>query len=140
MAEEAARVAAALADGGTEEREAVYAAWSDPDQRKVWSGCQGSTCTSFTHDFQVGGSYRQVLEVPNCGEIVMIGAYTAIDEPGELAYSMNWEAKEGMPQTPDSNVRVTFAEKDGGTELCLVHTGLADEQSCDSAYFTGGWA
>ena len=110
-------------------REVVYDAWADADKRKAWSGCQGSTCVSYTHEFRAGGSYRQVLEIPNCGEVVMVGSYTAIEKPGEIAYTMSCEPGEGMPATPESNVLVKFIDHGDSTELRLTHTGLPDDES-----------
>ena len=110
-------------------REQVFAAWADPEQRKAWSGCNGSTCISYTHDFETGGDYRQVLEIPDCGQVVIVGTFTKIEEPAVIAYSMNCE---GMDDTPDSHVELTFTEEGGKTQLHLRHTDLVDAEACEA--------
>ncbi len=87
---------------------------------------------------RVGGTYRHVLQVEGCGEVVMVGTYTEIDPPNKLAYTQSCEATPGMPPMPESTVSVEFTERNGETEVCLVHSGLANQEMRDNV--GSGWS
>ncbi|HWB01952.1 MAG TPA: SRPBCC domain-containing protein [Verrucomicrobiales bacterium] len=109
-------------------REAVFAAWADPEKAGAWMGCPGSSSVSCTMDFRAGGGYRQVLEVPGCGQVVMVGRYKEIEVPKRISYALNCEPCEGMEPAPDTHVTVEFIERGDQTEVRLEHTGLASDE------------
>jgi uncharacterized protein YndB with AHSA1/START domain len=109
-------------------RDIVFAAWTDPEKASAWMGCPGSSSVSCTIDFRVGGRFRHVLQVPDCGQIVMVGTYSEIEVPRRISYTINCEPGEGMPAAPETNISVEFLERGDQTEVRLVHSGLASSE------------
>ncbi len=109
--------------------ERVFDAWANADRRRQWSGCEGSECKSFTHEFRAGGRYRQILEIPNCGEIVMVGEYQSITSLEEIAYTMSCEPHEGLPPAPESLINVKFERHSERTVVVLVHSRLSGDEA-----------
>jgi uncharacterized protein YndB with AHSA1/START domain len=75
-------------------------------------------------ELRVGGRYRFVFHFPE-GPRPVIGEYRRIDRPRVLAFTWTWE-----PPDPhagiDTLVTIQLAERDGGTELSLVHERFPD--------------
>jgi uncharacterized protein YndB with AHSA1/START domain len=107
---------------------AVYAAWTDPGQMKLWMAPNDAFKeTEVTMDVRVGGHYRIVMHAPD-GEMHRVGGvYREIIPNKKLVYTWAWES------TPEreSLVTVEFTPSGQGTEMILTHQRFADTQARD---------
>ena len=121
-------------------REAVFAAWTNPEVlSRWWASEPGWRSPSAEVDLRVGGRYRLSMGEPDGGPVhTVTGEYTEVRPPERLAYTWTWE---GDPPEMDGSagtlVTVEFAEDDGRTTVTVVHTGFATEQARD--LHEGGW-
>jgi glutathione S-transferase len=84
------------------------------------------TLTVTDLDVRVGGKYRFVYRFPGDRVSVVVGEYRAVARPHQLDFTWTWEAPDPYAGL-ETIVSVTFREKDGGTELALMHTGFPTE-------------
>lgn len=102
-------------------RQAVWDAWTKPEQMKQWScpmpgGLQGASV-----DLRVGGAFELRMAVDG-EKHTAFGTYREIDEPNRLVYTWDW--REDSHAMGDTIVTVEFREVAGGTEVVLVHEGF----------------
>ncbi len=113
---------------------AVYAAWTDPAQLKIWwRPHAGFGEPEVSLDLRVGGRYRIVMHAPD-GQIHRVGGVYRDVQPGrKLVFTWAWES------TPDRESLVTleFKAAGPGTELLLTHHRFADTASRDR--HQNGW-
>jgi uncharacterized protein YndB with AHSA1/START domain len=109
----------------TAPREQVFAAWTDPDVlKRWWKGAPDFETPLAEVDPRAGGAYRLKMTTP-AGEVHSVhGEYTEVRPPERLAFTWAWEGLPGVSQ-----VVVDFIEDGGGTEVVIVHTGLAEAES-----------
>jgi uncharacterized protein YndB with AHSA1/START domain len=113
--------------------ERLFDAWTRPEQLVQWWGPPGAHCPHAEVDLRVGGSYRIGNQFGD-GEVIWIsGQFEAIERPLELVYTWRIEPAADRPE----RVTVRFNERDGETEVVLVHERIADQASRDQ--HTQGW-
>ena len=104
-------------------REAVFAAWTEPELLKRWWGPGPVTCPEAHVDLREGGAYRLANREPD-GKIVWIsGTFERVRAPEELVYT--WRV--GEADDEPTLVRVKFLPHAEGTELLLTHERFAVE-------------
>lgn len=113
-------------------REAVWAAWTQPDQVKKWSCPVPDGVRRYESDLKVGGAFTLAMEVEGKAHTAF-GTYREIDPPHRIAYTWDWK-ESPMGETL---VTVEFAEKDGETVVTLTHEGFPDGEIKDS--HVQGW-
>jgi uncharacterized protein YndB with AHSA1/START domain len=118
-------------------RSLVFKAWTDPKHLEHWQGApQGYTVTVQESDIRPGGSFRIRMRSPEGVEQGLQGVYREIVEPERIVFTHAWLDADGKPGK-ETLVTVTFAERDGKTELTLRQTGFASIESRDGHY--QGW-
>lgn len=96
-------------------RDLVYRTWTDPDHLPKWWGPKGFAITVQEIDVRPGGVWRYVMHGPDGTDYDNLITYVEIDEPERIVYS------HGDAAEPEQfRVTVTFAERDGGTELTMT--------------------
>ena len=101
---------------------ALFEAWLDPEQLGVWMCPFDGTHSVATIDARVGGKYKIDMHTPR-GVVEHQGEYVVIEPNSKLVFTWN------SPHTGgDSLVTVTFARKNGATELVLVHEKLPSDK------------
>jgi len=108
-------------------REAVWRAWTDPDQLAAWWGPAGmhSPRELIEMDVRPGGVFRVVMVQSATGaEFPSDMRFTKVDEPGLLEYE--WDGQRGIGGGKST---VTFRDLgDGRTEMTNHYAGyLTDE-------------
>jgi uncharacterized protein YndB with AHSA1/START domain len=117
-------------------RDRVYAAWTDPAQMKQWWGPEGVRTRSFTADARIGGKYRWDLCNLEGEEMTVHGEYRELIPGKKIVFTWKWDDDEAWRNT-SSVVTVELSDRDGGTELRLIHEKLPSEESRDR--HTEGW-
>jgi uncharacterized protein YndB with AHSA1/START domain len=112
----------------------VFAAWTTPEELKLWAGPGRMECPVTEVDLRVGGRFRIHMRSPEGTEFRVVGTYREIDPPRRLVYT--WTA-ETDPTVVDTVVTVEFLDRGGKTEVVLRHEGLPDQGSRDR--HEAGW-
>jgi uncharacterized protein YndB with AHSA1/START domain len=106
----------------------VFAFLTDPDKIVSWMGSEAQTET------HPGGLF--LLKGIN-SRAVARGAFREVVPVHRLAYSFGWDGSEEVP--PGSGlIEIDLIDQDGGTLLCMTHSGLPNKAQCDA--HAKGWA
>lgn len=115
-------------------RQKVFEAWTNPDLLRRWMGPAEVTVTSAEVTPKVGGGYRIEMFKPEAGtRWIASGAFREIVPGEKLVMTWGWD----RPDRYETLLTVLFAEKDGGTELTLLHERFATEE--DLGGHEHGW-
>lgn len=117
-------------------REAVWQAWTEPNQIEQWWGPRGFTTRIDEMDFEVGGSFKYTMldgeenEYPSVGvyqEIVKPKRIVATDEFGDFDQNEQ-AAPEGLPTGMITTT--AFEESDGKTNvtISIMHQSAEDRK------------
>ena len=111
-------------------RDRVYAAWTDPAQLKRWFGPEKVQTRELIADARVGGKFRWDLINSEGEEMTCRGEYRELQPNKKIVFSWQWEDDEDW-ENHISIVTVELSDREGGTELRLIHENLPNEQSRD---------
>jgi uncharacterized protein YndB with AHSA1/START domain len=117
-------------------RDRVYAAWTDPAQLKQWFGPENVQTRGLVADACVGGEFRWDLVNPEGEEMTMRGEFRELQPGKKVVFTWQWQDDE-VWENHISLVTVELSDRDGGTELRLIHEQLPNEQSREG--HNGGW-
>ena len=117
-------------------RDRVYAAWTDPAQLKEWFGPENVRMRNFVADARVAGKYRWDLINQEGEDMTIFGEYRELVPGKKIVFTWKWDDDEAWKNT-NSVVTVELSDRDGGTELRLIHDKLPSEESRDR--HTEGW-
>jgi uncharacterized protein YndB with AHSA1/START domain len=116
-------------------RDALWRAWTDPEELAAWWGPKGLSVpvSSVDLDVRPGGAFRLTMVVDATGvEFPTEMRYREVDPPERLVYE--WDAQRGLGS---GTVTVTFEDLGERTEVTTHFAGFATDE-----IFTGseiGW-
>jgi glutathione S-transferase len=113
----------------------VFAAFTEKPAIQGWYGPEGHTVPHCDVDARVGGKYRFEFHSPAGSVHVVSGEFREVKASEKLVFTWGW--LNGAGRGPETLVTVTFAEKDGGTDLTMVHSNFATIEARDA--HTHGW-
>jgi uncharacterized protein YndB with AHSA1/START domain len=98
--------------------QAVWNAWTDPEQVAQWWGPRGFTLTTHSKDLKPGGSWHYTMHGPDGVDYPNKTHYLEVDECSKLVYDHG--ANDDRP--PLFRVTVRFAEVNGKTrmDMCMA--------------------
>jgi len=117
-------------------RDRVYAAWTDPAQLKQWFGPENVQTRDLVADARVGGEFRWDIIDPDGDKMTVNGEFRELQPNRKIVFTWQWQDDETW-EDHFSIVTVELSDRDGGTELRLIHEKLPSEQSRDG--HNGGW-
>jgi uncharacterized protein YndB with AHSA1/START domain len=117
-------------------RDRVYAAWTDPAQLRQWFGPENVQTHDLIADARVGGKFRWDLTNSEGEKMTCRGEYRELQPGKKIVFTWQWEDDEDW-QNHVSIVTVELYDRDGDTELRLIHEHLPNEESRDG--HTRGW-
>ncbi|MDP6603568.1 MAG: SRPBCC domain-containing protein [Rhodospirillales bacterium] len=110
-------------------REAVFDAFTKPDELAKWWGPKGMTTPVAEIDLRVGGAYRFDMAEPGGNIHRLTGVFREVQRPQKLVYTWIWE--QGDMAGVESLVTIDFADLGAATELTLTHELLPSERACE---------
>ena len=113
----------------------VFDAWTKPEQLAKWSAPEGMTIEAEV-DLKVGGAYRLRMIGSEGDTFNAVGTYREIDRPNRLSYTWKWE-EEGNDHY-DTVITVEFHDRDGATEVVMVHDLFPDAEIAEK--HNEGWS
>lgn len=117
-------------------RSLVFSVWTRPEHLARWWGPKDFTLPFCEADFRVGGAYRFCMRSPAGTDHWVSGVYREIVEPERIVFTWEREDAEGQGGS-GSVVTVTFADRDGRTELTLRQAVFKSAKARDE--HQGGW-
>lgn len=118
-------------------REDVFDAWTTPEVLKRWWAAGPDWDTPAAEvDLREGGRYRLSMRDPESDEThTVVGEYREVRRPERLVFTWAWEGE--SPEPSETLVTVEFNDRDGSTDLVLVHEGFSSTES--SGAHEQGW-
>lgn len=116
-------------------REAVFDAFTRPEQIRAWMCPRGFSVAACEADARVGGGFRITMRARDRDEFTAAGVYREVERPSRLVYTWQWQG-EGMPNM-ETLISVAFRSVPEGTEVTMHHSGFPDAAMRDS--HLGGW-
>jgi uncharacterized protein YndB with AHSA1/START domain len=118
-------------------RERVFRAWTNPEALRCWFGASPAYTTPVSEvDLRVGGRFRIGMQGPdNPQPHVAGGEYRVVDPPARLVFTWRWETPD--PDEPTMLVSLDFHDRQGKTELVLVHERFISDDQRDQ--HATGW-
>jgi uncharacterized protein YndB with AHSA1/START domain len=117
-------------------RDHVYAAWTDATQLREWFGPENVQTREIVADARKGGEFRWDLINPEGEEMTIRGEYRELQPGKKIVFTWQWEDDEDW-ENHISIVTVELTDREGGTELRLIHEQLPSEESRDG--HNRGW-
>jgi uncharacterized protein YndB with AHSA1/START domain len=128
-------------------RQAVWDAWTNPEQYKKWWGPTGYTCPVATLDVNIGGRYHSAMQSPegqlfwSAGtyiELVVFERIVCTDSFSDTEGNILNASELGFPGVWPTEllVTITFQDDSGKTKMTVRHEGLPEEMQQQCAV---GW-
>jgi uncharacterized protein YndB with AHSA1/START domain len=115
--------------------EAVFRAWTEPDEFRSWWRPSPYETVSVEIDARVGGPYRVAMRHPDGREQHLFGTFLEVEQSRRL--SLTWRL-EGTDQDDgyEAILTVEFRACADGTEMRLFHDRLP---AASAAMYSAGW-
>lgn len=107
----------------------LFEAWTRPEHLRSWWGPKSVRCSDAEVDLRVGGRYRIVNDLRDGTQIVIGGAFTAVEAPRRLVYT--WTVTPGNDEPELVTVRFVPID-DAITEVVVTHERIASPRLRDS--------
>ncbi|BCW88704.1 hypothetical protein sos41_18460 [Alphaproteobacteria bacterium SO-S41] len=117
-------------------RTLVYKAWTDKEMALRWSGPRDYPLVESDHDVRPGGAWRGCLRGADGVDLWQGGTYREVVPNEKLVFTFGWDTDKGTSQG-EMLVTITFADKDGGTEMVFLQQGFVETKDRDG--HRGGW-
>ena len=108
-------------------RDAVFAAWTEPEHLLKWWGPRGVSLAAAEIDLRVGGRYRLANRYQDGSVLWITGVFEVIDRPRRITYT--WAHEPVDDTTEHTRVTVRFDDRSQGTEVIVVHQGFRSARS-----------
>jgi uncharacterized protein YndB with AHSA1/START domain len=120
--------------------EAVFDAFADRTSQGVLHGAeqQGWNVEVIESDVRVGGRSIVRMGPKERDPDTETRVYSVVDRPHRLELRYSMELAEESGRRVDTDVTVTFEERDGGTHFTMVEAGFELEEDRDG--FREGWS
>jgi uncharacterized protein YndB with AHSA1/START domain len=119
--------------------EVVFDAFVDPATQAELHGSDQPDWTVHRaeSDVRVGGTSVFVMGAEGQEPDTETRVFTVIDRPHRLVFRHSMQVAEWGGRTVDTEMTITFEDRDGKTLLTMVQTGFEREEDRDD--FLGGW-
>lgn len=129
-------------------REAVFQAWTDPEQLKHWYAPDGCTIEFKTIDIMTGGNFHSCVHDPVHGECWVKGTYLEVLPNQKLAFTMVMSDEAGnsarsvsagkSEDWPEEQITTILFESIGKQTKVSIHQTVPEEVAKKTgAYY--GW-
>lgn len=107
-------------------KEALYSAWTQPEQLKQWWKPMGNTLTDVVNDIKEGGEVKYVFADK---QLTIDGKYEKVQGNDLLEYTWNWHVtSEPIPAAP-YKLSVRFEGDENNSTISITQTGFKNDES-----------
>ena len=116
----------------------VFDTFVDPDTQEELHGSdqEGWTVHRSETDISVGGTSTIVMGPDGKEPDTETRVYSVVDRPHRLVFRYGMKVAD-LGRTIDTEITITFEDRDGGTWFTMVETGFEREEDRDG--FMEGW-
>lgn len=117
----------------------VFDAFVDPatQEQLHGSGQEGWTVQRCETDVRVGGTSVYAMGYDGVEPDVEVRVFSVVDRPHRLVFRHSMKIAEWDGRTVDTEMTITFEERNGKTLLTMVQTGFETAEDRDA--FNSGW-
>jgi uncharacterized protein YndB with AHSA1/START domain len=115
--------------------EAVFTAFTDPDELAKWWGPEGFTIPTLEFEARVGESYRIEMQPPEGDPFHLTGEFREVEAPVRLAFTFVWEP--ANPDDLETLAELSFVDLGGSTAVELTQGAFKTEER--RALHRDGW-
>lgn len=114
----------------------VWEAWTQPEHIANWWGPKGMKTKVIEHNFNVGGTWKYTMEMPDGNEFIAEGEYLEIIELAKICSSANFR-----PMTEGVEIQAIFEASGDKTNFTfnVVHPTAEYCQQQEKMGFMNGW-
>jgi len=114
----------------------VWEAWTNPQHISQWWGPPGMETTVLAHDFQVGGSWKYSMQMPDGNEFLSEGTYKEIVEFERIITSADFK-----PMTQGVELQMLFEGQGEETKFTfrVIHSSEAYRIEQEKMGIYNGW-
>ncbi|GAA4271814.1 SRPBCC domain-containing protein [Aquimarina gracilis] len=116
--------------------ELVWEAWTQPEHIAQWWGPKGMKTEVIAHNFEVGGSWKYSMKMPDGSDFIANGVYLEIIEFEKIRTSADFK-----PMTEGVELQILL-KKNGNKTNFTFHVVHATEEYCkqqEEMGFYNGW-
>ncbi len=107
-------------------KEALYSAWTQPEQLKQWWKPMGNTLTDVVNNIKEGGEVRYVFAE---NRLIINGTYEKVQGHDLLEYTWNWHlTSEAVPDAP-YKLSVRFEGDENNSTISITQSAFGDDES-----------
>jgi uncharacterized protein YndB with AHSA1/START domain len=110
-------------------REAVFAAFTDPEQVARWFGPKGFAMPSLEFPARVGDSLRMEMKPPDGDSFFIAGEFLEVEAPARLAFTFRYEDPD--PDDIENTVRLSFRQAGNSTDARLTQAPFRTDARLD---------
>jgi uncharacterized protein YndB with AHSA1/START domain len=128
-------------------RNAVFQAWTDPEQLKHWYAPDGCTIEFKTIDPTQGGKFHSCIHDPVHGECWVKGTYLKVLPDQELVFTMVMSDEAGNSLSsvkagktkdwPEEQITTVIFESIGGQTKVSIHQTVSEEEAKKTGAYQG---
>jgi uncharacterized protein YndB with AHSA1/START domain len=116
--------------------QALYEAWTDPEQLKQWWKPMNMSLSEVTNELKEDGQISYKFEGASGAGLTITGSYQQV-QPGEkLVYTWNWELPDDKLNS-QFKLEVSFSSTGSGSHIEIRQQEEADQESVKPK--EGGW-
>jgi len=109
--------------------EAVFQAWTVPEQLIQWWGPEGMHVPEHRMDVRDGGSWRTVMRGSE-GDHIVAGDYREVSPPDRLVFTWAWETDGARGH--ETVITISLRDLGGRTELTLTQEDFETKDARDN--------
>ena len=109
--------------------EVVFDAFTDPEAQQELYADAPDWVVEATCDLRVGGRWTVAFGPPGAEPYRETNVFEQVDRPRRLVYTSRVTMPDGS--SFDTGMEVTFQERDGRTQMTIVHTGFPSAELRD---------
>ncbi len=116
--------------------ELVWEAWTQPEHIAAWWSPKGMQTTIVEHTFEVGGTWKYAMQMPDGNEFIAEGEYIRIRELEEISSQANFK-----PMTEGVEIQALFKKNGTKTDFIfhVVHPTEAYRIAQEKMGILNGW-
>lgn len=107
-------------------KDALYDAWTQPEQLKQWWKPMGNTLTDVVNDIRHGGEVKYMFKD---NLLTIDGKYEKVKDHSLLEYTWNWHLKAERTESAPYKLSVRFDGDNNSSSISVTQTGFQREEN-----------
>jgi uncharacterized protein YndB with AHSA1/START domain len=107
-------------------KDALYDAWTQPEQLKQWWKPVGNTLTDVVNDIKDGGEVKYMFKD---NLLTIDGKYEKVEDHSLLEYTWNWHLKAEHAEGAAYKLSVRFDGDNNSSSITVTQNGFQSEES-----------